>query len=61
MKTELALSTLEGEDRKTVMLQARRQRECFNLILSFLEAVYRDVSFEAMLGKRFLLTTRGKR
>lgn len=53
LKAELALSTLEGEARKTVMLHSTRQRASFEQILSILEDVYGDVSSEAVLRKRF--------
>lgn len=53
IKVELALSTLAGGARKTVMLQPAHWLESFEQILSLLEDVYGDVSSEAILRKRF--------
>lgn len=53
LKTELALSTLEGDARRTVMLQPARHRQTYEQIVSLLEDVYGDVTSEAVLRKKF--------
>lgn len=53
LKAQLVLPTLEGEARKTVMLQPAEWQESFEQIMSLLDDVYRDVSTEAVIRKSF--------
>ncbi|XP_069800966.1 uncharacterized protein [Dendropsophus ebraccatus] len=60
LRAELALNTLEGEARKTVLLQPARLRQTFEQISSILEDVYGDTTSEAMLRKKFFTRYQGE-